>query len=107
MAKYKGYFIFGKALKVYTDSLYWYSQGDVYTNEPAGSVLVARLGVLSLNPNKPQKLTAWNSADNGSIKSQSKRRKRCKGMKVLQGLGEIEAADLRNRLIAVSLQHFH
>ena len=44
MAEYKGYFIFGKALKVYTDSLYWYSQGDVYTNEPAGSVLVARLG---------------------------------------------------------------
>jgi hypothetical protein len=27
--------------------------------------------------------------------------------KVLQGLGEIEAADLRNWLIAVSLQHFH
>jgi hypothetical protein len=43
MADYKGYFIFGKALKVYTDSLYWCSQGDVYTNEPAGSVLVARL----------------------------------------------------------------
>jgi hypothetical protein len=107
MAEYKGYFIFGKALKVYTDSLYWCSQGDVYTNEPAGSVLVARLEGVIFESEQAAKLTAWNSADNGSIKSQSKRRKRCKGMKVLQGLGEIEAADLRNLLIAVSLQHFH
>jgi hypothetical protein len=100
MAEYKGYFIFGKALKVYTDSLYWCSQGDVYTNEPAGSVLVARLGGVIFESEQAAKATAWNSADNGSIKSQSKRRKR--GMKVLQGLGEIEAADLCNRLIAIS-----
>jgi hypothetical protein len=44
MAEYKGYLIFGKALKVSPDSPYWCSQGDVFSNEPAGSVLVARLG---------------------------------------------------------------
>ena len=44
MAEYKGYLILGKALKVYPDSAHWFSQGDVFTNEPAGSTLVARVG---------------------------------------------------------------
>jgi hypothetical protein len=44
MVEYKGYLIFGKALKVYPDSPYWCSQGDVFSNEPGGSILIKRLG---------------------------------------------------------------
>jgi hypothetical protein len=45
MAEYKGYFIFGKALKVYPGSAYWCSpQGDIFTNDLGGSILIARLG---------------------------------------------------------------
>jgi len=44
MVEYKGYLIFGKALKVYPDSAYWCSHGDVFINEPARSTLVARVG---------------------------------------------------------------
>jgi len=43
MAEYKGYLIFGKALKVYPDSPYWCSPGEVFTNEPAASILIKRL----------------------------------------------------------------
>jgi hypothetical protein len=72
MAEYKGYFIFGKAVKVYTDSLYWCSQGDVYTNEPAGSVLVARLGGTIFESEKDAKAHGLELCkkwiDKGSIK---------------------------------------
>jgi hypothetical protein len=44
MVEDKGYFIFGKALKVYPDSAYWWSQGDIFINDAAGSILIARLG---------------------------------------------------------------
>lgn len=44
MAEHKGYFIFGKALKVYLTLRTQCSQGDVFTDEPVGSILVARLG---------------------------------------------------------------
>jgi hypothetical protein len=43
MVEYKGYSILGKALKVYPDSPYWYSEGDVFTHEPGGSILIKRL----------------------------------------------------------------
>jgi hypothetical protein len=43
MIEYEGYLILGKALKVYPDSPYWYSQGDVFTDEPGGSILIKRL----------------------------------------------------------------
>jgi hypothetical protein len=44
MARYKGYLIFGKALKVYPDSLYWGSQGSIFTNTPEGCILIKRVG---------------------------------------------------------------
>jgi hypothetical protein len=44
MVEYKGYFIFGKALRVHpTSSDRWRSQGSVYTNTQAGSVLIKSL----------------------------------------------------------------
>ena len=43
MVEYKGYLVFGKALKVYPDPPYWYSEGDVFTSEPGGSILIKRL----------------------------------------------------------------
>jgi hypothetical protein len=42
MAEYKGYLILGRAVKVYPGS-YWFSQGDVFMNEPAESTRVKRL----------------------------------------------------------------
>jgi hypothetical protein len=41
MAEYKGYLIFGKAVKVYPGS-YWFSQGDVFSNDPAGSSILIK-----------------------------------------------------------------
>ena len=43
MIEYKAYLILGKALKVYPDSPYWCSESDVFTQEPAGSILSKRL----------------------------------------------------------------
>jgi len=70
MAEYKGYLIFGKALKVYPDSAHWCSHGDVFTNEPAGSTPSHGLGVPSSNRSKPPKPTDGNFVENGSIKSE-------------------------------------
>ena len=51
MVEYKGYLVFGKALKVYPDPPYWYSEGDVFTSEPGGSILIKRLrGALFESP---------------------------------------------------------
>jgi hypothetical protein len=74
MVEYKGYLIFSKALMVYPDSPYWYSQGDVFTDEPGGSILIKRSVVPSSNPNEPPKPTVGNSADDGLIKSRNVKR---------------------------------
>jgi hypothetical protein len=42
MIEYKGYLILCKALKVYPDSTYWCSQGDVFSDELGGSILIKR-----------------------------------------------------------------
>ena len=74
MAEYKGYLILGKALKVYPDSAHWFSQGDVFTNEPAGSTLVARVGGAIFDSKQSPKPTDWNFVENGSIKSEPLRK---------------------------------
>jgi len=74
MAEYKGYLIFGKALKVYPDSAHWFSHGDVFTNKPPDQPSSHGLGVPFSNRSKPPKPTDWNFVENGSIKSEPLRK---------------------------------
>lgn len=83
MIQYKGYFIFGGAVKIPPNSpAWWRSQGSVFTNTPEGAVLSNNSKASSSNPNKPPKPTAWNSVKSGSTKIRTRSR-RCKKWRYL------------------------
>jgi hypothetical protein len=68
MVQYKGYFIFGKALIHPNSPDWWRSQGSVIRTPRRGLSLSEASKASPSNPNKPLKLTAWNSVKNGSMK---------------------------------------
>src|SRR4030095_7846392 len=103
MAKCKGYFIFGKALKVYSDSAYWCSQGDIFTNYAAGSILIARLGgAVFESEQAARKIMVWSSCENGSTKGEPTKIPGLVGSP-LDRIGDIQATDLRNRTMGVAI----
>ncbi len=61
--EYKGYLIFGNALRVHpTSSDWWRSQGSVYSNALEGSVLIKCLDGVIFESQLALKITGWNSA---------------------------------------------